>query len=99
MGRILLQRIMNAVVMVVAHVIPKQPKQMPFIQRDHMVQHLAAAASDPAFRRAVLPRTLHARSFRRQPGGREKTDHFVIELRIVIKDRVSVRRRVGQCFS
>ena len=72
---------------------------MPFIQSDHMVQHLAAAASDPAFRRAVLPRTPHARSFRLKPCGREKADHIVIELRIVIKDRVSVRRRFGQCLS
>src|SRR5215467_10823985 len=57
---VLFQRVMNSVLLIIAHVIPDQPAQMLPIQRNHMVEHLAAATPDPAFRDAVLPRRLNA---------------------------------------
>ena len=55
MGRVLIEGIVNAVIVVVVHVIANEPPQMLFVQRDHMVENLAAAASYPALRRPVLP--------------------------------------------
>ena len=44
---------MNPVVVVVVHVIANEPSEMLFVQRDDMVENLAAAASYPAFRGSV----------------------------------------------
>jgi hypothetical protein len=43
----------NPVVVMVAHVIANEPPQMFFVQRDDMVEDLAAAASYPALRNSV----------------------------------------------
>jgi len=43
----------NPVVVVVVHVIANEPSEMLFVQRDDMVENLAAAASYPAFRGSV----------------------------------------------
>jgi hypothetical protein len=47
---------------VITRILAKKSSQMPFIQRDDVVQHLSAATSDPAFRNSVLPRRLEALS-------------------------------------
>jgi len=36
--RVLLQGIVNAIVMVVVHVFSDQPAEMPFVQRDDLVE-------------------------------------------------------------
>ena len=46
---------MNPVLMVVSHVVAKEPTQMGLIQWDDMVEQLSAAASDPSLGHAVLP--------------------------------------------
>src|ERR1700681_3889738 len=51
--RVLIEGIVNPVVVVVVHVIANKPPQMTFVQRDDMVENLASAASDPAFRSPV----------------------------------------------
>jgi hypothetical protein len=62
--RVLIERIVNPVVVIVVHIIANEPPQMRFVQRDDMVENLAAAASDPAFRSPVLPRRLNTRALR-----------------------------------
>src|SRR5438445_134698 len=57
---VLIEGIVNPVVVVVVHVIANEPPQMFFVQRDDMVEDLAAAASYPALRNSVLPRRLDA---------------------------------------
>ena len=64
---VLLKRIVNPVFMVVGHVIADEPPQMAFIQCNDMIEKLAAAASDPAFRDPVLPGRLNTGALRRQP--------------------------------
>src|SRR5690349_20203825 len=59
-GSILAQPIVRAVPMVIANVVPKQSSQVPFVERNHMVQQLPAAASDPSFSHSVLPRRILA---------------------------------------
>ena len=40
---------MNAVIVVVVHVIANEPPQMLFVQRNNMVENLSAAASYPVW--------------------------------------------------
>ena len=46
---------MRAVFVIMADVLRQQPFEVVFIERDDMIQQVAAAASHPAFRRAILP--------------------------------------------
>ena len=48
-GRVFAQRAVNAILVVIAHVIADQTAKVLFIHRDGMVEDLAAAASDPSF--------------------------------------------------
>jgi len=43
----------NPVVVIVADVIANEPPEMLFVQRDDMIENLAAAASHPAFRKPI----------------------------------------------
>ncbi len=52
---VLAQRVMNTVLLEVGDVFPDQPPQVPFVDRNHMVQQLPPTASHSAFRDAVLP--------------------------------------------
>ena len=47
--RVLVEGIVNPVVVIVVHIIAHKPPQMLFVQRNDMVEYLAAAASHPAF--------------------------------------------------
>ena len=47
----------GAVLVVVGHVLAAMRWTCPFVNRNHMVEALAARAADPAFRRAILPGT------------------------------------------
>src|SRR5437762_12466171 len=62
-GSVLAEPIVRAVLMVIANVVPKQSSQVLFVQRNHMVQQLPAAASDPSFSHSVLPGRFAARPF------------------------------------
>jgi hypothetical protein len=45
----------NPVLVVVDHVLANQPPQVRFVQRDDVVEKLAATASNPTLCRSVLP--------------------------------------------
>ncbi len=62
LGRVFVERIMDTVLVIVTDVVANQPEQMIFIQDNHMVQQLPAAAPDPALRDAILPGTSKAGS-------------------------------------
>src|SRR5262245_2612204 len=64
---VLFQRVVNSVLVIIAHVIPDQPTQMLLIQRNHMVENLAAATAHPPFRHTMLPGRPWARSLGLQP--------------------------------
>src|SRR5215469_10800372 len=57
----------ESVMVGVVHLLTEEPKRVVPVQRDHVIQHLLAAASDPAFRRAVLSRSQHVGAFRLEP--------------------------------
>src|ERR1700726_60861 len=51
------QRVVSAVIVIVGQVIVCEPFQMFLVQRDHVIRHLPATASNPALRDSVLPWT------------------------------------------
>jgi len=57
-GRSLLQSEMRSILVVVRDVFRKQPLQMPFVQRNHVIEEITSAAFHPTLSDAVLPRTL-----------------------------------------
>src|SRR5262245_19074665 len=88
-GRVLAQRVVNAILVVIAHVVADQTAKMLFIHRDDMVEDLAAAASDPSFGGSVLPRCLNARPFWLKSGGLQEANDIGVE------DRVAIHRPIG----
>src|SRR5690348_10502114 len=79
--------------MVVVDVIPAQPHQMRFIQRDHMVQQLPAYVPDPAFGDAVLPRTPNAGPNSFYATGVQKLPHAAVELAVAVVHNRAVGTR------
>jgi len=79
----------NSIFVVIAHVIADQPEEVWFVQRDDVVEDLSPATSDPSFRNSILPRRMYARPFGIDSRCHQEGDHFVIERRISIEDRVS----------
>src|SRR5215469_2476486 len=99
MGRVFAQGVVNAILLVIAHVLADQTAKVFFIHRDDIVQDLAAAASDPSFSGSVLPWGLNARSFWLKSGGLQKGNGVRIEDRIAIQNDVAIRSRLRKGFS
>ena len=76
---------MRAVFLVIADVFRKQPFQMAFIERDDMVQQVAAAASHPALRRAILPGAFEGSANRMDAQGANSDGDFQSVLGIAIE--------------
>jgi hypothetical protein len=89
----------NPVVVIVVHIIANEPPQMRFVQRDDMVENLAAAASDPAFRSPVLPWRLNTRALRSEIRPLQEGHHIRIEFRVVIEDGITIRTNLGKGFT
>src|SRR5215831_12443623 len=49
---------MNPVLMVIAHVVPKQAQKMTLVQGNHMIQELTAEAFYPTLGSSILPKAL-----------------------------------------
>jgi hypothetical protein len=88
-GASLLKREMSPILVIIADVFFHEAFQVPLIQYDHEVEQIPAAASYPASRNTVLPRTSKAGSVGVDPEGLHHIDHFIVELRTAIKDQVS----------
>ena len=76
--------------MVVTQVIAPEAPQVLFIQRNDMIQHLAAATADPALGYAVLPRSAYARANGLETAGLEKPAYIAAELRVTVEHDVLV---------
>ena len=64
-----------------------------------MIENLAAAASDPAFRKPILSGCLHTCTFRLKTGCLQEGNHIGIEFRVVVEDGITIPSRVGKCFT
>ena len=62
--------------MVTANVFGHQPFQVAFIQHDHMIEQVAAAAAKKALSDAILPRVFERCSFRFHFKGFNRIDNF-----------------------
>jgi hypothetical protein len=63
--RLLLQREVRSVLVVVADILAHQSFQMSLVEHDHMVEQIPATVANPAFGDAVLPGTSEAGPFGR----------------------------------
>ncbi len=89
---------MCSVLVVILYIFRKQPLQMTFVERNHVIQEVAAAASDPALGNAILPGTAN-----RCPDGGELHGFYggidlTAELRIMIENQILPPVIVGKRF-
>jgi hypothetical protein len=62
-GRVFVQRVVDAVLVVIADVLADNAAKVFFVHWDDVVEDLAPAASNPSFGRSVLPWRLNAGPF------------------------------------
>ena len=90
---------MNAILLKVVDVFSEQPTQVPFVERDHVIEQLASTTPHPAFGDAILPGRCDARSLGLETGRLEEVDDVGIELCVTILEDVAVRIRFGKRFA
>ena len=96
---VFVERVVNAVLLKVGNVFPDQPTQVPFVERDHVIEQLASTTSHPALGDAILPGRCDARSLGFQTRRLEEVDDAGIELCVTIQDDVAVGIRFGKRFA
>ena len=94
-----LQGIVDAILVMVVGVIADQPADMFCVERDDMIQDLAAATAHPALRQAILPWRLDARPLRPQTRRLQELDDLMVEHRISIRDHITIWRCVQKRFA
>ena len=65
--RVFVQGIMNPVLVMVGYVSAKEPTRMGFIDRNNVIEKLAAATTYPPFSKSILPSRLESRPLYFQP--------------------------------
>lgn len=97
--RFLIQSQVSSIVMVVSDIIRDKPPQMTLVRRNHVVQQLTSATSNPPFGHAILPGAAecclqrfnaHASNWRR---------HLESVFRIVVQDEVIRIGNIRECFA
>ncbi len=88
--RLLLQSDVGSVLMAVSQVIAPEASQVLFIQRNDMIQHLAAATADPALHDSVLPQTSDARANGLETTRLKKPEYIAAKLRVTVEHDVLV---------
>ena len=72
---------------------------MLFLQRDDVVEDLAATTAHPAFRHPVLPRRPDAGAFGLQARRLQESDDVGVKLRIAIQDGIPIGAVIGECLA
>ncbi len=93
-----MKRFVGAIVVIVIDVFATKSTQVPFIERNDVIQHLAATASHPSFRHSVLPRTPHARAEWLDTAVSKELPDVLIEFRIPVEHDKTLRRGQGESF-
>jgi len=89
----------NSIVVKVGNVITNEAPQVLFVQRDHVVQHLAPTAAHPSFSDSILPWSLDARSLGFQARRLQELDDSVVKLAIPVEYDVLIRAGVLERLS
>jgi hypothetical protein len=79
---------------IIRNIIPDQTAQMIFIEDDHVIEELSAAASNPAFRDSILPRASEACLVGYDATGYQQIHCLLAKLRISIQNRVSIGTKI-----
>ena len=87
---------MGPVVMVIGDIIRDKPLEMALVQRNDLVEQLAPAAADPAFRDSILPRALDRCLHATNCHGSNRSGYFQSILCVVIIDEELGRGLVGK---
>src|ERR1017187_4652652 len=83
--RLLVQPEVGSVVVIIGNVLGEESLQMTLIQRDYVVEQVAAAASDPTLGDAILPGTPNRGTDRCHVQRADRRRHFQAILRIVVE--------------
>src|SRR5664280_3131483 len=83
--RLLLQLEVGSVVVIVGNVLRQKSLQMALIQGDHVVEQVAAAASDPTLGDPILPGTPNRGTDRCHLQRADRRWHFQAVFRIVVE--------------
>ena len=95
---VLAEAVVNPIFVKVGNLLPDEAPQVRFVQRNHVVQHLAPTASHPSFRDSILPGRSDTRPFGFQTGGFQELDDIRVELRVAVQNRVTVGASVGKAL-
>ena len=60
----LIQRDVRSVFVIIRQILTPKPSEVLFVQRDDVIQQLAASTADPAFSNSILPRAPQTRLYR-----------------------------------
>ena len=90
---------MSPVVMIVGDVVREEPLEMALVQRNDLVEQIAPAAADPAFRDSILPRALDRGLHATNCHGSNRSRYFQSILCVVIIDQELGRGLVGKGFA
>src|ERR1019366_6059328 len=83
--RLLVQPEVRSVVVIIGNVLGEESLQMPLIQGDHVVEQVAAAASDPTLGDPILPGTPNRGTDRCHLQRADRRWHFQAVLRVVVE--------------
>src|ERR1017187_733357 len=83
--RLLVQPEVGSVVVIIGNVLGEKALQMSLIQRDYVVEQVAAAASDPTLGDPILPGTLNRGTDRCHPQRAHRRWHFQAILRVMVE--------------
>src|SRR5664279_138880 len=83
--RLLVQPEVCSVVVIVGNVLGEESLQMSLIQRDYVVEQVAAAASDPTLGDPILPGTPNRGTDRCHPQRADRGWHFQAILRVMVE--------------
>src|SRR5664280_2431756 len=83
--RLLVQTEVGSVVVIIGNVLGEESLQMALMQRDYVVEQVAAAASDPTLGDTILPGTLNRGTDRCHVQRAHRGWHFQSVLRIMVE--------------
>src|SRR4029077_14342697 len=97
-GRPLGQTKVSSILVIIADILGEKPFQVPFVDRDHVIEQIAPATFNPALGYAVLPRTLLRRSDRGDPQRSDSWRNLRSIFAIAVEDQKPRSRVQGKGF-
>src|SRR2546429_9846357 len=90
---------MGSILVVIADIFAHQSLQMPFIEPEHVVRQVAAAAFHPTLCDSILPRTAKRGANRFSPHVLGRADHLIPDLCIPIGKQELLGAGIRPCFT